>query len=203
MPNKTPISLSELPDKEKRHLTSKLGPSCDACAPSKIRCWKERPVCACCVATSGSCVYGMSQKSGRAPRIRSCHLQTECLPLVFRRRSAIPWCHVQQQQQMLDTDCHSAADMPFSNRASPFVPPPMSLSPLSTDRVQDTVLTSISQCSEDMEYTREQLCSTEKGGTIVLGKVTCNGFKNRIISCPICAVMSFSACSDLIFEAIG
>ena len=168
MSNKIRDSLSDLPGKGKRYSTSKLRSSCDACASSKIRCGKERPVWARCVATNGSCVYGISQKFGRAPRTQSCHDLSSSTDRVLAPDNPASvsnslMCHVQQHQQMPDTDCHSAAGIPFSNRAGAVIPPPTSLSPLSINSVQDTVLASIPQCFQGVEHTREQSCSMLKG----------------------------------------
>lgn len=48
----------------------KLRASCDACAASKVKCSKNRPICTRCTATGMQCVYGVSRKHGKPGRTR-------------------------------------------------------------------------------------------------------------------------------------
>jgi hypothetical protein len=63
-PTSAPKSAS---DKERR---PKLRASCDACAASKVKCNKEHPICARCLANGSQCIYGVSRKHGKPGRTR-------------------------------------------------------------------------------------------------------------------------------------
>lgn len=43
----------------------KLRASCNVCAESKVRCSKERPICARCMSNGSACIYGYSMKHGK------------------------------------------------------------------------------------------------------------------------------------------
>jgi len=64
----TPTSAPKPTSSKDRKL--KLRASCDACAASKVKCSKNRPICTRCSANGMQCVYGVSRKHGKPGRTR-------------------------------------------------------------------------------------------------------------------------------------
>ncbi|ORY16577.1 hypothetical protein BCR34DRAFT_622297 [Clohesyomyces aquaticus] len=63
-------TLAPKPCKTAPERKPKLRASCDACAASKVKCSKDHPICARCLSSGASCVYGISRKHGKPGRTR-------------------------------------------------------------------------------------------------------------------------------------
>ena len=50
----------------------KLRSSCDGCGSAKLKCDRGQPACDRCLSLDLVCVYGVSRKTGKPPRVRQC-----------------------------------------------------------------------------------------------------------------------------------
>ncbi|KAI0842125.1 hypothetical protein F5Y06DRAFT_306974 [Hypoxylon sp. FL0890] len=57
----------------------KLKDSCDICSASKVRCDKQKPVCARCASLNYQCLYSPARRAGRPHRVRRRASQTQDL----------------------------------------------------------------------------------------------------------------------------